>query len=687
MRSTVNQFKSFYASICSFSSRCAILIAWFALVGLTCSIALARDAQVDKQEILTLIDKLGAEQYATRIEAQTKLQNYGVHALDLLRQATNDSNPQIATTATYLIRSSNVVWAFEGDGTRVRKLLRSYGASDLAERALKVTLLAKFSDDEGLAALARIARYEAYGDLSKRAALAILTLPEANMSLEAIAKRWQSTQTLIDQGKNSACDWLRKHAEAKLQSIQRAGNQQNFDMAAITVGLTLPKPFEEFDYLMPPFGLLDLEQSSLRMSLESIDVPWWLDHIEQEKNELLTYSGESSTFVVSELCQFSAKMFIRAGDPTNAVLAARQLLSLPVDKIDEIRNDWEQATWAIDNAIPDFAIELMQPYENDTRWAGILQYTSAEAYQWQGNQAKADEIATAALTRSGFGIGSPGGEERRRIADHLERRALLAWARKEYEAALAEHEKIDPVRVDVILAFARMLQDQGDIATAVALWEPVMAKIDTDPLLMAQLNRDFAKLNSDEGRTACDFFRSMYLHLKGMDQTKQGEIEAAKEDFKKAMALWPENVDVAIEMFKLDGDASWKAEVQKSVEKATQAMLADAKRNELLMRTSQADSIASTRKRYANSLNTYAWLIANVDSNAEFALETSLLSNRLEPDNFAYVDTLARCYYGVGNLEMAVYWQEKAFRLAPQQRELLRQLLEYRAELNKTSEK
>ncbi len=109
-------------------------------------------------------------------------------------------------------------------------------------------------------------------------------------------------------------------------------------------------------------------------------------------------------------------------------------------------------------------------------------------------------------------------------------------------------------------------------------------------------------------------------------------------------------------------------------------LLAEAKDAELELRDSSADDFATNKQAYANALNTYAWLLCNIDRDQQTALNTSILSNKLEPEKAEYADTLARCYFVLGNTKKAIFWQERAVSYSPSQRQLLITLLDYYSE-------
>src|SRR5262249_8162007 len=87
--------------------------------------------------IRELIHQLGSTQFTVRREAASELQRIGSEAFDQLRVATDDSDPEIAASARYLMRQI-VHWTRAGDSVSVRRLLHDYGDMDENERKRRI---------------------------------------------------------------------------------------------------------------------------------------------------------------------------------------------------------------------------------------------------------------------------------------------------------------------------------------------------------------------------------------------------------------------------------------------------------------------------------------------------------------------------------------------------------------------
>ena len=63
--------------------------------------------------------------------------------------------------------------------------------------------------------------------------------------------------------------------------------------------------------------------------------------------------------------------------------------------------------------------------------------------------------------------------------------------------------------------------------------------------------------------------------------------------------------------------------------------------------------------------NQWAWLVTNTEGDFAQAVQHSLRSLELAPDEPSYLDTLGRCYFAAGDVENAIKSQRKAVELAP----------------------
>ncbi len=134
----------------------------------------AEQASASKAQIQSLIHDLGSPQYTTRRAAANDLRRIGADAFDALFAATDDADPEVAASASYLLRQINVRWTQNDDSATVRRMMRSYGDLPDDARIRLVADISKLANRDGLAALCRIVRYDRSPLISRAAALAVI---------------------------------------------------------------------------------------------------------------------------------------------------------------------------------------------------------------------------------------------------------------------------------------------------------------------------------------------------------------------------------------------------------------------------------------------------------------------------------------------------------------------------------
>ncbi len=313
-----------------------------------------KDDQITKR-IDRLIQQLGSEHYATRQQAQEELRRIGVVALDQLHAAILHSDPQIATLARYMIRSSFINWTNENDPMDVRKLLEHYGTGDSALRAERIERLAAMEDGRGLSALLRIARYEVEGRLNRLAALLVLdpSIKSGRKRSQGQTSRdWDSVLAVASQGGNEACRWLNQYAADKV------GQQP----------------------IQPDF---------------------WIQAVHREWELLKDGSGETTREFVEDFTKFVSELLLTNQRRDDALQVARKLLELEFHDRDRVFKAFDWSLWGLDRDFPELLLELSeQPWMQRFRYARI-DYLRAEALAKLGREKEAEELAEQVFRRHG----------------------------------------------------------------------------------------------------------------------------------------------------------------------------------------------------------------------------------------------------------------------------------------------
>jgi tetratricopeptide (TPR) repeat protein len=126
------------------------------------------------QRTRQLVRQLGDNDYNVRQGAQDELAKLGFAAFDLLSEAAESDDLEVATRARYLLHLMRVQWTRDDDPPAVKALLEGYDSLSLEERIARMQKLAAMPAAAGIAALCRLVRYELSPMLSKSAAVAIL---------------------------------------------------------------------------------------------------------------------------------------------------------------------------------------------------------------------------------------------------------------------------------------------------------------------------------------------------------------------------------------------------------------------------------------------------------------------------------------------------------------------------------
>lgn len=599
---------------------------------------MARDADVG-----ALIQQLGHPSYAARVRARENLERMGLQAFDDLHEAQYHPDSEIAMTARYLVGSLMVSWSTDTDPPAVRDALDEYGAQSEAERQNRMDRLAELPSRQGLAALARLVRFETSLRLSREAALAIMRGP---MSDDGAVRRGEATTIREVLGPNTrqAADWLRVYAD---------------DLG-------------KGEYSADAWSRLIAQQ---RLAVD-------------EGND-----SAATRPAVLELVRVCATRAARAGQIDQALAVASEHLDLIPPRSDELI---DACSWAIDNKLHPLVLQLRARHPAPFARHPILLYGAAEATLAgeMGNTNSptaaatkaADEIATSAAainplpmhgTEAAEAMSPKAIEEiaqrHRETGRSLQSRGLFRWAEREYRHI------IDSLPIDAILAanaraeLAVMFGEMNRHQDVVDALEPIVDRTDKDQAYARRLQSqalNIAKLKS-----------TMMYHkgLAAATQKADQDTVTARETLLAALELEPDNVDILIAMYRTEGDADWQKLVRRRIQSVT--LMFDNQIEAIRLQSQARIRFPDLGARLAQAYNQYAWLICNTEGDQKKALQYSLKSLELTPDNSAQLDTCGRCYFTLGDYENAVRVQRRAVKIEPHSPPLLRQLEEFETAL------
>ncbi len=579
-----------------------------------------------------LIEQLGHPSYAARVRARESLERIGLQAFDYLHAAQSHPDGEIRMTARYLVSSLLVSWATDSDPPAVRETLDEYGAQSESERQNRMDRLAELPARQGLAALTRLARFETSLRLSREAALAIMRGPMSEDPALRSAEADLIAETLGPNQRQAAA-WLRVYVQ----------------------------DLREGAYSAAAWGELVRSQ---RQAMDSGTDP------------------DVTRPVALELVRVCAARALKAGQKDEALrLASDHLDLIPAETSDLI----DASSWAIDNSLHTLVLKLRELHPEPFANLPILLYGTAESIlAVQGDEQAAELLAERAAaidplssTSAEVELSPKVIEERayrhRETGHQLASRGLFRWAEREYRHVIESLPLTARAAASTRVDLAELLGELLRHREVVEVLQPMIRRAEEDQQFAREAPRLLIDLNA---------MRSAILFHRGQAEA-QGETPedraAARQSLLAALELDPRNIDILIAMYRIEGDETWKNDVRRQIQ-------AFAVMFENLIEMSQSQALArarfpNPRGELSDLYNQYAWLIANTEGDQRKALQYSLKSLEMTPDQSALLDTCGRCYFAVGDLENAIRMQRRAIKLEPHEPALLRQLAEFEAAL------
>ncbi len=571
-----------------------------------------------------LVKELGSPSYATRTRAQGLLQGLGLEALEELRHAQFDSDIEVEMAARYLAGSLTIRWSKETDPLEVQEVLLEYGAQSDTERTKRIGRLESLSNRSGLGALVRLVRYEKSEPLSRQAALAILRQKDSKNN-EARKQNSQIIKQGISHSNRNQAKWLRIHAD-------------------------------------------DIESGTYS------DQEWRkivLSQREQLDNRISDITRDS----VLQLVRTCAGSAARRGHRDEAT----RLVSDHLDLLEPTTRSLNDAcTWAKTHQLDEVVLEIRREFQFMFDKHAELLYRAAEAHQVLGRHDQAEELAQHAIAINGFPTGDAAKKTSARdreelaimhyaIAEALQRRGLHRWSFREYELIIANTE-IDTLpnwmsRLIVVGAYKKHRKFEDIIRVL----KPLIERVEKDEQLQLSMETNMS------GNASPEILRGMLNHALAQLALKENKLGDAQRMLSKAFDANPKDIDILIQMYHTEGDEIWRSKVKQLLNKTVRDLktqIKDAGIDDLFGRPDPFD--------VAELHNNCAWLIANTEGDYQLALKYSLQSLENRRDG-ARLDTCARCYFAVGEIDEAIEMQKEAIEVMPHEPELERQLQEFQA--------
>lgn len=163
-----------------------------------------------RDQVTSLIARLGSEQFSLRERAQAELENLGPAIYEEILPALRDRDPEIATRAARLIAKLRYKAADELPEGKHREELRAYFTESDDERRNLVSQPGGLNEAARIPLWCLVVRYETNEELAKLAALNVLTA----ITPKAIDKKphVEEIQRYLARGRRPAAMWLLSYA-------------------------------------------------------------------------------------------------------------------------------------------------------------------------------------------------------------------------------------------------------------------------------------------------------------------------------------------------------------------------------------------------------------------------------------------------------------------------------------------
>ncbi len=621
------------------------------------SVAVSKPAPNELREHIALqIEKLGDTNYSSRIRAQGELQRVGVLALDQLHTASFHPDPQIASTARFIVQSQQFTWSWETDPVRVRQILANYSTE--SDKSIYIDQLNRLEHDEGFGALCRLARYETRSGLAKRAALLLMrSKPTVGQSL---ASRKVSLRNYVNGGQSTASLWIAQYTNA----------DSGFDLA------------------------------------------WWVKTLADELETLKSGSMETNLEIVSDLHRWVVEQIFDQSDMHDKALElGRTILGLAktVPTLESMAGNRstranEFAQWALKYKLPELVQEqhAKLPYgivANEMMFGYLL----AESFLMQDNDELASKVAEQSLNQHAcselgetkkpleeerpgkapidFSVRRSNSDQERRsnIGRKLQERGRFDWAEAEFRLGINDDLTERATQV-IMLQLAEMLQSQSKHRDAAKVLQPFVERYTSEPLFRRQVLETYSigpQLVSyyhlylaDEARIEADFDKAAKNYWKSLDLTSDDVASI--------------NVDAIIGLYKTTLSTRDEEKRRLALNKIVQDFRIKIRGFEEDLKLSKPGDLASRVAWLSDKYNTLAWVIVNTEGSKEEAIFLGRKACNLSPEHAEYLDTLAYCYAAMDRYQDAVQQQRKAVELKPHHPDLVKALQRFEAKLRST---
>jgi tetratricopeptide (TPR) repeat protein len=244
---------------------------------------------------------------------------------------------------------------------------------------------------------------------------------------------------------------------------------------------------------------------------------------------------------------------------------------------------------------------------------------------------------------------------------------------------LQQHDFLDAAEMELTSAIAAKKASTTDQNVFDANYLLLLARVagqqENDDLAVACYERSLriqagGDLSYDPNDPQADAERrrevqAQLLYRKARSAQKRGDVAAADKQVKQLLDLPMGNTDSSIDAVRWLKETSRAAEAKQVFDR----IYADAK----------AKLDAAPQPLKAEARNNLAWLCARCGERMDEAVDLARLATRDEPDNSAYLDTLAEANYRAGRATEAIRIEKRALELSPNNKFMIEQIERFKA--------
>ena len=374
-------------------------------------------AKVSQEHIQKLIHELGNPRYTVRRAAATELRQIGAEAFDSLHAATEDSDPEIAASANYLLRQIAVRWVQPDDAPLVHWILRQYSQQTEPARMVSVEQLARLRQGGGVAALCRIARYDRSPLVSRSAAVAVIRPKDA--------------------------DKVRPPIDAATVEQQLGGSTR---AAAVWI-----------------------HQYLAQLQDPAASIANWKQLVDQESTQL-EKSGETSNEIVIRLQWNLADLYRQVGDQPAITALLDRIVELAGEASDDTIVDL--LVWLTRNKSWDVLDAFLAKHQSRMEQSKRPLYYAAMARGKQGKADVAEQLASTAAE-----IQTQGTLDSFLTAKDLEEHGQFEWAVREYRQEVDKQPVDSTEAIPSRIYLSNLLHDHEQDQAAADALDPLVKAI------------------------------------------------------------------------------------------------------------------------------------------------------------------------------------------------------------------